>query len=168
MFEGGKLFPRGLGPQPNGADLGSILGTTEIHSAFLGLAREDDFETFTAPYRTHENATIFGGKTGGNGGKNNDAYHVYLDAATHARERGLFPDRQRQGVIYGEYIPSGDRRDVVYAAMRAGNAKAATDRHYETRQVAYQYSTSGAFSRTSLTRSLNRVNGFTVEFGFGN
>ncbi|RYP47581.1 hypothetical protein DL768_006367 [Monosporascus sp. mg162] len=83
-FEGGKLFPHGLGSQPNGSDLGSILSTTGIHSAFRGLAREYGFETFTTPYRTHENATIFGG----NGGQNNDAYHVYLNAAIHARERG--------------------------------------------------------------------------------
>ncbi|RYO81674.1 hypothetical protein DL766_005712 [Monosporascus sp. MC13-8B] len=54
---------------PNGTDLGSILSTTEIHSAFLGLARGYGFETFTTPCRTHENATIFGGKIVGNGGR---------------------------------------------------------------------------------------------------
>ncbi|RYO96849.1 hypothetical protein DL765_011422 [Monosporascus sp. GIB2] len=55
--------------KPNATNLGSILSTTEIHSEFLSLAREDGFETFTMLCRAHEKATIFGGKIGDNGGK---------------------------------------------------------------------------------------------------
>ena len=78
-FEGGKKFPRGLGTQAPGTDLGSILSVKEVESAFLGLAKEYGFETFTTPYKTYENATIFGGKLGGS--KCRDKHAVFLNAA---------------------------------------------------------------------------------------
>ncbi|KXJ95768.1 zinc carboxypeptidase [Microdochium bolleyi] len=85
-FEGGKLFPCGLGTQSNETRFNSILSVKEIRSGFLGLVNEYGISTFETPYVTHENATIFGGKIGGN--RNCDeAYRVYLNAAIHARER---------------------------------------------------------------------------------
>lgn len=78
-FQGGKKFPRGLGTQARGTDLGPILSVKEIESAFKGLAKEYGFETFTTPYKTYEKASIFGGKIGGK--KCRDSHAVFLNAA---------------------------------------------------------------------------------------
>ncbi|KAK8074973.1 zinc carboxypeptidase [Apiospora hydei] len=88
--------------------------------------------------------------------------------------RGLMPDDPSGGIVYGEYTPSKDWSENVYAAMRTGNAMdAATGRHYEVQQAAYLYPTSGAsddysYSRHFADPGLNLIHGFTVEFGFGN
>ncbi|KAK8061296.1 hypothetical protein PG994_007662 [Apiospora phragmitis] len=257
-FEGGAKFPRGLGTQEPGAQLDSLLSVKEIESAMKGLVNEYGIETFTMPYTTYENATMFGGKVGGRG-KCSEAYHVYFNGAIHARERGspdnllyfisnlprnssseafsgasafsepetrnikwvmdyfpkirwyhdlhsfagvvlyswgsdenqarrpgmnflnstydavrgLIPDDPSAGIVYGEYTPSTDWSENVYAAMRTGNAMdAATGRHYEVQQAAYLYPTSGASDDYSYSRhfaypGLNLVHEFTVEFGFG-
>ncbi|KAL0932560.1 peptidase m14 [Colletotrichum truncatum] len=112
-FEGGKKFPRGLGTQPSGTNLKTILNVKEVQSAVRGLVNEYGIEYFEAPYKTYENATVFGAKVGGAGGKCNDAYRVYLNGAIHARERGssdniiyfisdlLYADKHNTGLTYG-------------------------------------------------------------------
>lgn len=88
--------------------------------------------------------------------------------------RGLMPDSPSEGLVYGEYTSSTDWSENVFAAMRVGNAMdASTGRHYEVEQAAYLYPTSGAsddysYSRHFADPSLNKVHGFTIEFGFGN
>lgn len=78
-FEAGKKFPRGLGTQAPGTDLGPILSVVEIESAFKGLAKEYGFETFTSPYKTYENRSIFGGKLSIS--RCRDSHAVFLNAA---------------------------------------------------------------------------------------
>ncbi|KAF4830490.1 Zinc carboxypeptidase A 1 [Colletotrichum tropicale] len=352
-FDGGNKVPRGLGTQPAGTDLATLLNVNEIKSAVRGLVNEYDIEYFEAPFKTYQNATIFGAKVGG-AGNCTDAYRVYFNAAIHARERGasdniiyfisdllyankhgegltyggrtysncdvqralatgivftplsnpdgvaydqatgscwrknrnpaasggdpeavgidlnrnfdflfdfledfaptvgpnvasenpadetyhgaapfsepetqsikwvmdehkqvqwfmdihsytgtvlynwgsdenqlrkpymnfmnesydavrgLMPDTPSDGGFYGEYVPTKDWSDKVFAAMRMGNAMdAAVGRHHEVQQSAYLYPTSGAsddyaFSRHFSDPSLSKIHGFTVEFGFGN
>jgi hypothetical protein len=55
----------------------------------------------------------------------------------------------------------------------ANRARFMTTGHYEVTQAAYLYPTSGAsddyaYSRHFADPSLNKINGYTVEFGFGN
>ncbi|KAF4785537.1 zinc carboxypeptidase [Colletotrichum scovillei] len=88
--------------------------------------------------------------------------------------RGLMPDTPSNNGVYGEYIPSNDWSEKVFAAMRMGNAMdAATGRHYQVEQSSYLYPTSGssddyAYSRHLTDPSLGKMHGFVVEFGFGN
>lgn len=108
-FQDGKLFPRGLGSQPAGTNPGLILSTKEVASAFKGLAKEYGFKTFTSPFKTYENASIFGGQIGGRDG----CASVYFNAAIHARERGssdnliyflgdlLYANKKKTGLTYG-------------------------------------------------------------------
>ncbi|EJT76459.1 peptidase M14 [Gaeumannomyces tritici R3-111a-1] len=112
-FDGGKTFPRGLGTQPAGTNLESLLSVAEIYSGFEGLKREYGITAFEAPDKTYENRTIFGGAIGGSGGNCSSAYHVYLNGAIHARERGspdnilyfvsdlLYADKHNTGLTYG-------------------------------------------------------------------
>ncbi|KAL3427004.1 zinc carboxypeptidase [Phlyctema vagabunda] len=113
-FKGGSIAPRGLGTQAPGTDLGSLLSVTEIRSAFQGLAKEYGFETFTTPYQTYENSSIFGGKIGGKfNGKCPESFRVFFNAAIHARERGssdnllyfisdlLYANKHKIGLVYG-------------------------------------------------------------------
>lgn len=51
-FDGGNSFPRGLGTQPAGSDLQSLLSVAEIYSGFEGLKREYGFTAFEAPDKT--------------------------------------------------------------------------------------------------------------------
>jgi hypothetical protein len=78
-FDGGNKFPRGLGSQPNGTQLGEILSLKEMESAFKGLVKEYGLETFTAPHKTFEGRTVYGGKVGGS--KCRDKHAVYFNAA---------------------------------------------------------------------------------------
>lgn len=77
-FNNGTLAPRGLGTQPAGTDLGTILSIHEIESAFRGLAKEYNLETFESPYKTLENRTLYGGRIGGKfGGKCTNSYRAF-------------------------------------------------------------------------------------------
>ncbi|EON61550.1 hypothetical protein W97_00765 [Coniosporium apollinis CBS 100218] len=112
-FNDGTIAPRGLGTQPPGTDLGTLLSVKEIESAFRGLAKEYSFETFASPFKTYENATIFGGKIGGNSKGKSESPRVFFNAAIHARERGssdnllyflgdlLYANKQNTGLVYG-------------------------------------------------------------------
>ncbi|KAI1852010.1 hypothetical protein JX266_002863 [Neoarthrinium moseri] len=111
-FNGGAKFPRGVGTQAAGTDLGLILNVQEIQSGILGLAQEYDIDTFTTPYTTYEKRSIYGGKAGGQG-NSSDAINVYINAGIHARERGgpdnllyfisdlLYANKNKLGLTYG-------------------------------------------------------------------
>ncbi|CAM1505917.1 Fc.00g115540.m01.CDS01 [Cosmosporella sp. VM-42] len=86
-FDGGAVAPRGLGSQPPGTTIDSIMNPVEIESAVKALAAKFEVEMFTAPDTTHDGATMFGGKIA-DGLVCDDAYRVYLMAGIHARERG--------------------------------------------------------------------------------
>jgi murein tripeptide amidase MpaA len=113
-FKDGTIAPRGLGTQPAGTKLGPIMSAKEVKSAFNGLAKEFGLKTFTAPYTTYENATLFGGMIGGKfEGKCTESYRVFFNAAIHARERGssdnllyflgdlLYANKNKLGLTYG-------------------------------------------------------------------
>ncbi|KAK0123750.1 hypothetical protein ONS95_008757 [Cadophora gregata] len=113
-FQNGTIAPRGLGTQPAGTSLGSLLSVKEIESAFRGLAKVYGLETFETPFKTYENATIFGGKIGGKfQGKCDNSFRVFLNAAIHARERGssdnllyflgdlMYAYKNKVGLVYG-------------------------------------------------------------------
>lgn len=109
-YSSGTIAPRGLGTQS--ITLTTLLNINEISSGLKGLASVYGISTFTTPYTTYNGATISGGKVGGNGTCNN-AYHVYLNAAIHARERGgsdgllyfigdiLYANKNNIGLKYG-------------------------------------------------------------------
>lgn len=110
-FNGGATAPRGLGSQPS-SSFSSLLSVTEINSALQGLKTAYGIEVFDTPYTTYQGRTIKGAKVGGTG-TGNGAYHVYLNGAIHARERGssdnilyfisdlLYANKNNVGLTYG-------------------------------------------------------------------
>lgn len=104
--------PRGLGTQPPGTNLETLLNVGEITAAVQALVDEYDLESFVAPVKTYEGAEIVGAKVGGQ--KNcSSSYHVYFNGAIHARERGssdniiyfisdlLYANKHNTGLQYG-------------------------------------------------------------------
>ncbi|EEY22919.1 peptidase M14 [Verticillium alfalfae VaMs.102] len=104
--------PRGLGTQPPGTNLETLLNVGEITAAVQALVDEYDLESFIAPVKTYEGAEIVGAKVGGQ--KNcSSSYHVYFNGAIHARERGssdniiyfisdlLYANKHNTGLQYG-------------------------------------------------------------------
>lgn len=89
-FAGGSIVPRGAGTQEPGTDMGLLLNVEEIHSAVKALVDEYGIEYFEAPETTYEGNPIFGARAGGTPNCTS-SYHVYFNAAVHARERGA-PD----------------------------------------------------------------------------
>ncbi|TGJ79564.1 hypothetical protein E0Z10_g9212 [Xylaria hypoxylon] len=107
-FSAGALFPRGIG-SGNATDLSTILSVAEVATGLQGLVKEYGITTFATPYKTYEGRTITGAKIGGSG-----TYHVYLNGAIHARERGshdsvlyfisdlLYAQKHGTGLTYGK------------------------------------------------------------------
>lgn len=87
-FHKGKIAPKGVGVGPRDKTIGTILSAKEVISGLQGLARVYGLETFTSPHTTYEKNKIVGARVGGMGEKCNDAYHVYINANIHGRERG--------------------------------------------------------------------------------
>ena len=88
-------------------------------------------------------------------------------------KRGPVPDLP--DAKYGEYVSNQDWIDRLFVGTRAANAAdSATGRHYEVQQAVYLYPTSGASDDYASSREkasggkLNKVYGYTIEFGFGN
>lgn len=113
-FSAGTVAPQGLGTRASGTSFTTLLSAAEVTSGLTALAKAYNFPTFTAPFKTFEGRSIVGGKVGGvNGGTCNDAYHVFLNANIHARERGaadgllyfvsdlLFANKTGTGLTYG-------------------------------------------------------------------
>lgn len=105
-FNGGNTVIRGLGSQASGTTLASILNVNEVKSAFDSLVKTYGVQSFTAPYKTYNGATVFGGQIG-------TCPQVYFNAAIHARERGssdnllyflgdlLYANQTGTGLTYG-------------------------------------------------------------------
>ncbi|KAI3324152.1 Zn-dependent exopeptidase [Xylariaceae sp. AK1471] len=112
-FNGGKSFPRGIG-SGNATDMSTILNVNEVATGLQGLVTEYGIQTFTTPYKTYEGRTITGAEIGGSGTGGNTKYHVYLNGAIHARERGshdsvlyfisdlLYAQKHGTGLTYGK------------------------------------------------------------------
>ncbi|KAF7545552.1 hypothetical protein G7Z17_g9077 [Cylindrodendrum hubeiense] len=86
-------------------------------------------------------------------------------------KRGKIPDTS--GHKYKEYITKPDWDAAKNVATKvASGMKSAAKRKYDARQSAYLYPSSGtsadyAFSRSVANGNLNKLYGFTIEFGFG-
>lgn len=105
-FNGGSTVIRGLGSQASGTTLASILNVNEVKSGFDSLVKAYGVQSFTAPYKTYNGATVFGGQIG-------TCPQVYFNAAIHARERGssdnllyflgdlLYANQTGTGLTYG-------------------------------------------------------------------
>jgi murein tripeptide amidase MpaA len=85
-FKSGTVAPVGLGTQASGATISSIMNVAEINSAIQALAKTYGVNTVTLPYKTFNGATQTAAFVGAGTDKN--AYHLYLSAGMHARERG--------------------------------------------------------------------------------
>ncbi|KAI1814863.1 zinc carboxypeptidase [Poronia punctata] len=130
-FHGGKVFPRGIG-SGNATDMSTILNIAEVDTGIQGLVAEYGIETFTTPYKTYEGRTITGLKVGGGCASGNDKYHVYLNGAIHARERGshdnvlyfisdlLYAKKHGTGLTYGsKSYTNADVKKVLKAGIVA-------------------------------------------------
>ncbi|KAM5350695.1 hypothetical protein ACJ41O_007200 [Fusarium nematophilum] len=95
---------------------------------------------------------------------------IDFDNAAYDGKRGIIPDKP--GREYKEYISFPDWDTTIIAATKVAAAMGgAANRHYDARQGAYLYPTSGtstdyAFSRAFTNSNLNKIYGFTIEFGF--
>lgn len=123
-FDGGKILPRGLGSQPEGTYIDTIMNPTEVDSALKALASVYSVEVIEAPEKTHENRPMYLGKVN-NGLDCDEAFRVYLMAGIHARERGgpdglvyfisdlLWAQSQNTGLKYGDNVYTNE--DVITA-----------------------------------------------------
>jgi murein tripeptide amidase MpaA len=95
--------------------MSTILNINEVATGLQGLVTEYGIQTFTTPYKTYEGRTITGAKIGGSSSTTGDTkYHVYLNGAIHARERGshdsvlyfisdlLYANKYGKGLTYGK------------------------------------------------------------------
>ncbi|KPM41869.1 hypothetical protein AK830_g4729 [Neonectria ditissima] len=93
-----------------------------------------------------------------------------FDNAAYNGKRGKIPDTSV--LQYKEHIAFSDWDATIVAATKvAVGMEGAAQRHYDARQSAYLYPTSGtsqdyAFSRSMANSDLNKIYGFTIEFGF--
>ena len=85
-FKSGTIAPIGLGTKPSGSTISSIMNVGEISSAVQGLVNSYGVTSFTLPYKTFNGATQFAAYVGA--GTDKSAYHLYMSAGLHARERG--------------------------------------------------------------------------------
>lgn len=121
-FSDGTIAPQGLGSRSTSSSFATILSAAEVTSGLQALASTYGLSTFTTPYTTYEGRSILGAKVGGTGGTCNDAYHVYLNGAIHARERS-----SADGVLY--FIS-----DLLYA-NKAGTGLTYGSKTYTNAQV---------------------------------
>ncbi|KAK0611315.1 zinc carboxypeptidase [Immersiella caudata] len=115
-FRDGAMTPIGIGSQVP-ANLTTVYNVAEIESAARALVREYNLEFFEAPFKTYENATMFGIKVPSTAAASNAGsganFTVLLEAGIHARERGgpdhllnfisdlLWAETHGAGLIYG-------------------------------------------------------------------
>ncbi|KAJ4298895.1 hypothetical protein N0V90_004138 [Kalmusia sp. IMI 367209] len=85
-FSSGTVAPVGLGTQASGTTIASIMNVNEITSAINALVKVYGASTITLPSKTFNGATQVVGYVGA--GTDKSAYHLYLSAGVHARERG--------------------------------------------------------------------------------
>ncbi|KAK0648554.1 carboxypeptidase A [Cercophora newfieldiana] len=115
-FQQGTVLPVGIGSQAP-ANLTTVYNVVEIESATRSLVREYNLQYFETPFKTYENATMFGIKipcaATASKAASNASYTVLLEAGIHARERGgpdhllnfisdlLWAEGHGTGLIYG-------------------------------------------------------------------
>lgn len=128
-FNDGTIAPQGLGTRPASDSFSTILSLDEVSSGLDALASTYGLEKFTAPYPTYEKRSVVGGKVGGSGETSDDAYHVFLNANIHARERGaadgllyfiadlLYANKTGSGLSYGKQKYTNAQ---VVSALKAG------------------------------------------------
>jgi Zinc carboxypeptidase len=128
-FNGGQLFPRGLGSRAEGEqfDLGGIMNVDEIGSAMKGLQQEYGLGTLDLLSTTAEGSASCIGTTSTSIDPNQ--YHVYFTAGVHARERGgpdqliyfisdlLWAQKHGTGLKYGNHSYSNA---MVLRALSTG------------------------------------------------
>ncbi|KAF2119138.1 hypothetical protein BDV96DRAFT_487873 [Lophiotrema nucula] len=85
-FKAGTVAPVGLGTQPSGTTISSIMNVGEISSAVQALVATYGVTSFNLPYKTFNGATQFAAYVGA--GTDKSKYHLYMSAGVHARERG--------------------------------------------------------------------------------
>ncbi|KAH6983797.1 hypothetical protein EDB80DRAFT_824106 [Ilyonectria destructans] len=126
-FNGSAIAPRGLGTQST--IFNTLLNAKEIKSGLQALVGAYGIQTFKAPYKTYEGATVLGAKVGGTGGSCNNAFPVFFNGTTHARERGsmdsvlyfisglLYANKNSIGLTYGSKTYTNTQ---VKTALSAG------------------------------------------------
>jgi len=119
-FDNGTILPVGIGSS-SPANITTVYNVVEIQSASRALVREYGLDYFETPFKTYENATVFGFKVPSAA---NASFSVIIQTGIHARERGgpdhllnfladlLWAERQGKGLIYGgmEYTAAEVRR----------------------------------------------------------
>lgn len=125
-FNGGATAPSGLGTKPSGSTISTMMNVKEIDSAIKGLANVYGVSTITLPYKTFEGRTQTAAYVGA--GTDKSAYHLYMSAGMHARERGgpdqvlywisdmLAASKSGSGLTYGKKTYTNAQVKSVLAA----------------------------------------------------
>lgn len=125
-FKSGTVAPVGLGTQASGTTIASIMNINEISSAVQALVKTYGVSTVTLPYKTFNGASQVAAFVGA--GTDKSAYHLYLSAGMHARERGgpdnllywisdlLAASKTGSGLTYGKKTYTNAQVKSVLAA----------------------------------------------------
>jgi murein tripeptide amidase MpaA len=125
-FKSGTVAPVGLGTKAAGSTISSIMNVGEISSAIQALVATYGVSTITLPYKTFAGATQTAAFVGA--GTDKSAYHLYLSAGVHARERGgpdnliywisdlLAANKAGTGLTYGQKTYTNAQVKSVLAA----------------------------------------------------
>ncbi|KAJ4371576.1 hypothetical protein N0V83_004795 [Neocucurbitaria cava] len=125
-FKSGTVAPVGLGTQASGTTISSIMNVAEITSAINALVKTYGVSTITLPNKTFNGATSVAAYVGA--GTDKSAYHLYLSAGVHARERGgpdqliywisdlLSASKSGSGLTYGKKTYTNAQVKSVLAA----------------------------------------------------
>lgn len=166
---GGTVSPRGVGSST--ATIKDIMNVHEIQSGLKALAKVYNIKTFETPYRTFEGNAITGGAIGGTASCN-QAYRVYLNGGTHARERGspdgvlyfisdlLWADRNNVGLTYGTKAYTAED---VKTAMSVGVVFIP---NVNPDGVAYDQQTNSCWRKNRFTKSGDAGIGVDVNRNF--
>ncbi|KAH8732643.1 hypothetical protein GQ44DRAFT_639103 [Phaeosphaeriaceae sp. PMI808] len=85
-WKSGTVVPVGLGSQASGTTFTSIMNPAEVNSAIQALAKTYGVSTVALPFKSFNGASSSAIYVGA--GTDKSAYHLYLSAGVHARERG--------------------------------------------------------------------------------
>lgn len=125
-FSSGTIAPKGLGQQASGTTISSIMNLAEITSALNALKSVYGANLLTLPSTTFEGRSQVVGYVGA--GTDKSAYHLYLSAGIHARERGapdnllywisdlLAANKSGSGLTYGSKTYTNAQVKSVLAA----------------------------------------------------
>ncbi|KAK2005770.1 zinc carboxypeptidase [Colletotrichum eremochloae] len=125
-FGAGTISPVGLGTQPSGKTIASIMNVAEIKSAADALVKNYGIGSVTLPFKTFNGASQYAYYVGA--GADKSKYHLYFSAAVHARERGgpdniiywisdlLAANKSGSGLTYGKKTYTNAQVKSVLAA----------------------------------------------------